>query len=372
MTIAALEVVPLEIPFRRTFAHHRNAHDAARPQLIRLTLSEGVTGWGEAQPRDYVTGETIASVRATIEALAREWRGHPIDGLDSAVALARSSPWRRSAPAAFAGAELALLDAAGRLEGRNVTEILGPIRTETLTYDGAVLGFVPAAPFSMALAHLRRLGKTRVKLKVGRDDDRDRVATTRRILGDEVRITLDANAAWTAGEAIARISALEDLGIDLVEQPVARRDFAGMAAVRKAVAPRIMADESLCTLDDAERLLAHGATDVWNVRIGKCGGLLSALELLDLGREHGIECHLGVMVGETGIAGTAGRLLAACRTDLRHLEFDETGNATAGVLVEPLANVRGVHAPLPPLRPGLGYEIDLHATELLRDRSLAA
>ncbi|MGZ5440796.1 MAG: alpha/beta fold hydrolase [Thermoanaerobaculia bacterium] len=370
--IVSIEVIPLEIPFRRTFAHARNAHSAARPQLIRLTLSDGTVGWGEAQPREYVTGESIASVHAAVQILAAQWSGRAIDGLDSASALARSSPLRLSAPAAFAGVELALLDAAGRLEGRNVTEILGSVKTSTLLYHGAVLGFLPTAAFGLALGYLRRLGKTIVKLKVGRDDDRERVATARRILGGDVRIILDANAAWTPAQAIVHIRSLEDLDVDIVEQPVPREDFPGMAVVRAAVKPRIMADESLCTIDDARELLAHGSADVWNVRVGKCGGLLAAAELLDLAAENAIECHLGVMVGETGIAGTAGRLLAACRTDLRHLEFDETGNATADVLRQPLARISGLHAPLPPLRPGLGFDVDLRAIEALRIRSVAA
>lgn len=365
-----IDLFPLSIPLRRTFAHARNAHDASHPQLIRITLADGTTGWGEAQPREYVTGETADSVRATVQTLAEAWCDCDVLGLESAAELARSSPLRLTAPAAFAGVELALLDAAGRRDGRNVTELLGSVKTDTLLYDGAVLGFLPTAPFSMALAHLRRLGKRSVKLKVGREDDRERVAAARRILGDDVRLILDANCAWTAAEAIERIRALEDLRVDIVEQPVPRDDFAGMATVRENVAPRIMADESLCTIDDARRLV--GATDVWNVRIGKCGGMLAAVELLELAREHSIECHLGVMVGETGIAGTAGRLLAACRTDLRQLEFDETNNATADVLREPLAKIDGLRAPLPPLRPGLGYEIDLAVVESLRDRSLAA
>jgi len=371
-SIRSLEVLSLDIPFRRTFAHAGNAHASARPQLVRLTLSDGTVGWGEAQPREYVTGESIASVHQTVQTLDAEWRGRELEGLESAAMLARSAPMRLTAPAAFAGVELALLDAAGRLDGRNVTEILGSIKTDTLVYDGAVLGFLPAAAFAMALAYIRRLGKTSVKLKVGRPDDRERVETARRILGGNMRIVLDANAAWTADEAIANIRALDDLGIDLVEQPVARDDFEGMAAVRAAVRPRIMADESLCTIDDARELLALRAADVWNVRIGKCGGLLAAVELLDLARASSIECHLGVMVGETGIAGTAGRLLAVCRPDLRHLEFDESGNAVGDILREPLAPIRGLRAPPPPLHPGLGFEVDAAAVDRLRDGKAAA
>jgi L-alanine-DL-glutamate epimerase-like enolase superfamily enzyme len=363
MEVVSIEVIPIEIPLRRPFAHHLNTHSVSRPQLVRLTLADGTVGWGEAQPREYVTGESIASVHEVVGALDALWRGTGMDGLEGAATLLRASPFRAEAPAAFAGVELALLDAVGRSEGRNVTEILGFPKTEWLPYDGAVIGFLPPSALGMVLMRVRQLGKRVVKLKAGRDGDRERIATVRRILGDDVRIVLDANGAWTAEEAIATIQSFQGLGVEGVEQPVARHDLAGMAAVRAAVEPQIIADESVCTMDDAQRLVDAHAADAFNIRIGKCGGLLTSLDLIDFARQHGILANLGVMVGETGIAGTAGRLLAACTTGLRDREFDSSGNAQVDVLCEPLAPIVDNRAPVPPLRPGLGYEID---TSLLR------
>jgi muconate cycloisomerase len=357
--ILSMDVVSLEIPFRRAFAHNLNTHKTSRPQLVRIELSGGAVGWGEAQPRDYVTGESVASVHAAVGEVASLWRGLDPGGLESTAAMLHAAPQRAIAPAAFAGIELALLDAVGREEGRNVTEVLGSAPADSLSYDGAVLGFLPSSAFGMALMRVRKLGKTVLKLKVGREGDRERIAAARRILGNDVRIVLDANAAWTVEEAIANIESFRPLGIDAIEQPVAGHDLAGMAAVRAAVRLPIIADESLCTIADARRLVAAEAADIFNVRIGKCGGLLAALEILDYARAHGIGTHLGVMVGETGIAGTAGRLLAACVPDIRHREFDSSGNAELDVLVDPLAEITNNRAPTPALRPGLGYEIDL-------------
>jgi L-Ala-D/L-Glu epimerase len=358
--IVSMDVVSLEIPFRRAFAHNLNTHKASRPQLVRIELSSGAVGWGEAQPRDYVTGENVASVHATVREVDAFWRGLDPGSLENTAVLLHAAPQRATAPAAFAGIELALLDAVGRDEGRNVTEVLGSVATDSISYDGAVLGFLPSSAFGMALMRCRKLGKNVVKLKVGREGDRERLIAARRILGNDVRLVLDANAAWaSAAEAIANIESYRDLGIDAIEQPVAGDDIRGMAAVRAAVRLPIIADESLCTIDDARRLVAAEAADIFNVRIGKCGGLLASLEILDYARAHGIGTHLGVMVGETGIAGTAGRLLAACVPDIRHREFDSSGNAELDVLAEPLADITDNRAPIPPLRPGLGYEVDL-------------
>jgi L-Ala-D/L-Glu epimerase len=176
MRLVSLDVLGVEIPLRRAFAHNLNTHRVARPQLVRATLSDGTVGWGEAQPRDYVTGETPESVRAAVAHAARDWRDVAVDGLESAAALLRASPLRESDPAAFAGIELAILDAAGRLEGRSVATLLGGTFTDTLSYDGAVLGFLPMPVLGMALARVKALGKSLLKLKAGRDDDALRIA----------------------------------------------------------------------------------------------------------------------------------------------------------------------------------------------------
>jgi muconate cycloisomerase len=143
-----------------------------------------------------------------------------------------------------------------------------------------------------------------------------------------------------------------------VEQPVAREDVAGLARVRRAVATPIMADESIATLDDARRLLDAEACDLWNLRVGKCGGLLATLELARLAQAHGVGCQLGVLVGENGLLGAAGRLLAACHDAFQTLEIDDSGSKRGDVLREPLAPVRDNRAPAPLGRPGLGVEVD--------------
>jgi muconate cycloisomerase len=339
---------------------------------VRVRLSDGTTGWGESQPRPYVTGETIESATAAITgAWAPRFLGQAVGSLEQTASMLRAIDFA-SEPGAFCGLELAMLDAAGRVEGKNVVALFGGTARSELTYDGAVLGFLPSAAFGMALMRIRGTGRRTVKIKVGQEDDEPRVAAARRILGADVRIVIDANAAWTADEAIARIRALEPHGIALVEQPVAKDDVAGMRRVREAVSVPLMADESLGTMQDAEALLAQNAADVWNVRLGKCGGLLASHALVERARVHGITCQLGVMVGETGVLGAAGRLFAASHADLTHLELDTSGNASADVLHEPPAALVDHRVAVDATRPGLGIDVDEARVESLRaDVSLA-
>jgi len=69
-----------------------------------------------------------------------------------------------------------------------------------------------------------------------------------------------------------------------------------------------MVDESLCTLDDGRRIIDAGAADIFNIRVGKCGGLLGALRLVELARAAGLGLHLGALVGETAVLSRAAEI----------------------------------------------------------------
>jgi L-Ala-D/L-Glu epimerase len=96
--------------------------------------------------------------------------------------------------------------------------------------------------------------------------------------------------------------------ISSIEQPVPARDLAGMRRVREATGVPVVADEALCSLQDGESLIASRAADLFNIRLGKCGGFLASLRLVDLAREAGLGCRLGTLVGETGILSRAGEI----------------------------------------------------------------
>jgi muconate cycloisomerase len=366
-----VEVFSVRLPFRHAFVHHLASRRESRPQIVRLTLSGGAVGYGEALPRPYLTGETEASVvRALNGELTALVLGQPVAGLEAAVSLLESATAREARarqPAAFCGLELALLDAAGRQTGRPVTDVLGPVCRTELPYESAVVGHLPLTTLRLYLRQVRKLGKRRIKLKVGFPDDLEHVAEVRREMGPSTELVLDANGAWSAAEAIDAIRAFERFGLTCVEQPTGRDDVEGMAKVHRAVGTPLMADESICTLVDAQRLLDHDACDVWNLRVGKCGGLLGTLELVRMAAAHGVSCQLGVLVGETGILGKAGRLLAACVPDFTHLEFDSTGMRREDLLREPLDAVVGNRAPVPLSRPGLGLGLDTASLDTLAE-----
>src|SRR5207244_258553 len=103
------------------------------------------------------------------------------------------------------------------------------------------------------------------------------------------------------------IEELKRFSVSCVEQPVAHEEAGALAAIRRQTGVPIMLDESLCGMVDAERAVAGGLCDLFNIRLSKCGGFIPSLRLVQFARRHGLACQLGCQVGETAILSAAGR-----------------------------------------------------------------
>jgi muconate cycloisomerase len=258
-----------------------------------------------------VTGESVESARRDLEeTILPALVGLEVESLEGAAdALARMLDGvSRSRQAAFCAAELALLDWIGRRQGRSAGEAIGPLRRAEVRYGGVVATEDLEAAKQLA-QRMREFGLADVKVKVGPSLERNLrlLETVREALGDAVGLRVDANAAWTAPEALEQLEAMARFRLEAVEQPVAAADVEGMRIVTAARLFPVVADESLCSIEDARSLIETGACDVFNVRISKCGGLLNAARIHRLAVESGIGCQLGAQVGETGILSAAGR-----------------------------------------------------------------
>lgn len=311
MRLAEIALHRLRVPLKQAFAHAAGSRAESELVLVSIVDDSGARGWGEVLPRAYVTGETLDDVlQRHGPRIASRWLGHDLDERAQALAFL-GAEIDDGALATFGGFELALLDLAGQRLGFALADVLGGMQTPELP-AGVIIGFeIPTAKLERHCAALRFGKRRHVKVKVGLPDDEARMAIVAGVFGD-LPIRIDANAAWTADEAIARLGALARFPIASVEQPVAKDDLAGMTRIRRELGIKVMADESCCTLADARALVAAEAADVFNVRLGKMGGVLAAARICELARDAGIEVSLGTMVGETGVLSRASEVFGRC------------------------------------------------------------
>jgi L-Ala-D/L-Glu epimerase / N-acetyl-D-glutamate racemase len=313
MHVRSIELRHVRIPLRSPFKHAAHDRRESNAVIVSMTSDDGVRGLGEIQPRAYVTGETVESVlREHAPALARAWLGRSVEDASDLVDAIRDARGRDGhALATLAGFEIAAIDLAGKALGFDAGDLLGPA-VGGAPDPGVALGFeVETDSLAERCVLLKLVGRRFVKLKVGRTDDVVRVAVVRDTLGPAASLRVDANGAWTVPAAIDRIRAMQPFGIESVEQPVAAVDLGGMRRVREKSGVPVIADESVCSVDDLRRVIAERAADGINVRLGKCGGLLASKELVDLARAAGLQCGLGTLVGETGILSRAADVFAS-------------------------------------------------------------
>jgi L-Ala-D/L-Glu epimerase len=302
---------PLHTPFVTAL------RTATHAESLLVSISDGEhTGWGEAPQVWKVTGESLAGAQACVEGPIAT----ALDGLgpdDLTEALRRLQGAAQANFGAKAAVDVALHDLAARRVGLTLQGFLGS--TATTVRTDVTLSAGDADALVQAATDRVRDGFDVLKLKVGTGNaaaDFERVRRVREAVGPEPQLRLDANQGWNRRDAVTAIRALEDAGcaIELVEQPVAAADLEGMAWITDRVSTPILADESVYGVRDLVNVIRHGAADLVNVKLAKCGGLGPARTLLELAREHGLGAIVGSMMESHVGVGAAAALVAAYPT----------------------------------------------------------
>jgi len=300
--IKEARILHVDLPLKKKFKHAITSRSLSNSIFLKLTLEDGTMGYGESLPRKYVTGETLESVENTLKNIAGEKiLGFAPDNYRGVHSLVEGLNIDGAAGCAL---ELALLNTFGKFFKKRISALIGEGESK-FVYSGVIqAGSVPNVMKSGIL--FRLYGLRYIKVKVGMDDDMARLRAVRRVVGKDADIRVDANCAWSADEAIANIERMRECNISAVEQPVRADDYKGLKKVTCAVKEAIIADESLCTLIDAEMLAREKACNIFNIRISKCGGIFESLKIAKIARLNKIGIQLGCQVGESGLLSAAG------------------------------------------------------------------
>lgn len=140
------------------------------------------------------------------------------------------------------------------------------------------------------------------KIKLGTDNDIEIITTLREHTDAVFRV--DANAAWKADEALDKIPELADLGVEFIEQPLAKDDWEGMKILYEKSSLPLIADESCVFENDVEKCFNyfHGI----NIKLTKCSGITPAKRMIEKARELNMKVMMGSMnecsIGSAAIA----------------------------------------------------------------------
>jgi o-succinylbenzoate synthase len=351
MRIAEVEVIPYALPFHEPYMTARGRLDRREMVLLRLRSEEGLVGLGEAVPLSLRGGRGLAEVAAELERLDER------DSLDEATL--QGDALNLSAPARCA-ALTALLDLRSRRAAAE--ESAAPIEAGAVECNATLAAGEPAA-VADAASRWAEDGFATFKLKLGTGDDFGQVLAVREAVGPRAKIRIDANAAWDVETAKRTLKALEQLEVELAEQPVATLEEAVEVAASTSIP--IAGDESVETRADAERAQAMGACSLTGIKLSKVGGAEAAIEIAEVLPAY-VSSALDGPVGIAAAAQVAQTLDRGASRDRPHLAH---GLATQRLFSSTVASVECevrngmLH---PAAGPGLGIEIDEQALAVHR------
>jgi L-alanine-DL-glutamate epimerase-like enolase superfamily enzyme len=308
---------PLRVPFRIATGQH----DALENVLLRLHLEGGTTGWGEAAVARHITGETLPRTFANLKRAARALPG--CDLTDYVGVCATFRPFFPGNPAALAALEMAVLDAVARSLEFPFWRFFGSRPASCTTDITIVLGSVEEA--AAAARRFYRRGFRTFKIKIGTSEELDlarAVAVAQN--APHARLLLDANQGFDAARMLRFLRILRRHGIlpRLLEQPVPRGDWEGLARLTRESGICVCADESVRSLAEAVFAARSKAVNAINIKFAK-SGLLEAAEIARFARAAGLRLMMGAMM-ESALSITAAAHFAAGLGPFDFVDLDTT------------------------------------------------
>ncbi|HEY4693978.1 MAG TPA: enolase C-terminal domain-like protein, partial [Bellilinea sp.] len=252
-------ILKLRNPFRLSYG----VSETRQAFWLRLPDDEG---WGEGTIPPYY-GVPDEAMEAVWQAAVDSNRRLPDDPAEIGGWVGSQGP----APARCA-LDLALYDRIARQRGLPLYQLLGLPKPQPMPTSFTIAIDMPEAMAQMAAENSHM---PIIKVKLGSDDDEARLKAIRAARPDAL-LRVDANAGWTLEEAIRQVQALEVYDLEMIEQPLPKDQIEAMGEVQKHTRLPLVADESVQTLQDVERLAAAGVRGI-NLKLMKVGGLTPGL-----------------------------------------------------------------------------------------------
>ena len=276
-----------ELATRHPFTIARGTRTSQRTLIVELE-EEGVRGYGEAGESNFY-GATLENMTAAVEAARPIIERQSLRQNEPAELwqfLITERPELKANSFALSAIDIAEHDLWGKLRGAPLWKLWG-LDLDRCPPSDYTIGIDTVATM---LAKLREFpGFPVYKIKLGGGRDLETLQALRR--ETDARFRVDANCAWTAAEAIETSFVLLELGVEFIEQPLPREEWAAMERVYRESALPVIADESCRTEEDVARCAGvfHGV----NVKLSKCGGLTPARRMLAHARELGLKTMIG-------------------------------------------------------------------------------
>ncbi len=289
-----LHVQGLDLPLKHRFTIAHQSREVQETLIVRLE-EDGLFGLGESTTNPFY-GITLDNMREALEKfkpilLGGKWNT-PAELWELGKEVFRDNPFAQCA------LDQAAWDLYTKKQGKKLYEYLdlNPQRIPTTNFT------IGIDTVEKMCAKLREVVWPIYKIKLGTDQDLEIVRELRKNTNSVFRV--DANCAWTVDQAISYSEELALLGVEFIEQPLAKDNLEGMREVFALSKLPLIADESCISESDVEKCKGrfHGV----NIKLVKAGGITPALRMIQKAKSLGMKTMVGCMTeSSVGISAIA-------------------------------------------------------------------
>jgi L-Ala-D/L-Glu epimerase len=302
-----IELRPYTVNKRFALTIARGTSNQNQNLAVGIT-ADNMTGWGEAVPFSIGSqSQSFDRISTALQAFSPHLAAyHPLQR----QSIENLTIEHQLPSAAIAAIDLALYDWLGKSVGLPLWKLWGLDRDKIVPISVTVGISTPEAARARIRGWLEVFDARFLKIKLGNPlgigADREMMLAVKAEMPD-AKLTVDANGGWNLADAIWMSQWLADLGVEYLEQPLARGNEAQLGDLKQQSPLPIFADESCFTSRDMPGLV--GKVDGINIKLMKAGGLTEAIRSIDTARAHGLQVMFGCY-SDTALANTAAAQLS--------------------------------------------------------------